>query len=312
MFIWAQFLICTSLILYCGSRLSYYGDVITEKTGMGRTWIGVVLIASATSLPELFTGISAVALFDSPNIAGGDVLGSCMFNLLILAILDVGLKVAPISTLAHQGQILTASFGVLMLGLTAISLVANQSIPTLGWIGLHSLVIPLVYLVAMRLVFNYERRRITEFLTEVEEKARYDHVSKAAAYRRFVFFAEIIVVAATYLPRRADEIATVTGLGQTFVGSMLVAVSTSLPEIVVSKAALRMGAVDLAVGNILGSNLFNLVILSIDDVFFPKGSSSELYFGIASRYSMRRHDHDGHHDDCSDVPVTKADLFLFL
>ena len=271
MLVWIQFLICTVVIVYAGSHLSHYGDVIAEKTGMGRTWIGVVLMASATSLPELFTGISSVAIFNSPNIAAGDVLGACMLNLLILAILDVGLKAAPISTLAHQGQILTAAFGVLLLGLTTINLLANESIPALGWIGLLSLIIPLVYLAGMRLIFNYEKRRIAEFLTEVKEEARYDHVSKSAAYWRFAFYAVIIVAAATYLPYVADEIATITGLGQTFVGSILVALSTTLPETVVSKAALRIGAVDLAVGNVLGSNLFNLLILAIDDAFFLKG-----------------------------------------
>lgn len=271
MLIWGQFLICTIVIVYGGSRLSYYGDVIAEKTGMGRTWIGVVLMASATSLPELFTGISAVAIFNSPNIAAGDVLGSCMFNLLILALLDVGRKVAPISTRAHQGQILTASFGVLLLGFTTIGLLGGQSFPSLGWIGLYSLVVPVIYLEAMRLVFNYERRRIAEYLSDVKEEARYDLVSKPVAYRRFVLFAVVIMIAAIYLPRVADEIAVITGLGQTFVGSMLVALSTSLPEIVVGRTALKMGAVDLAVGNLLGSNLFNLLILAIDDLFFLKG-----------------------------------------
>jgi cation:H+ antiporter len=271
MLVWIQFLICTVVIVYGGSRLSRYGDVIAEKTGMGRTWIGVVLMASATSLPELFTGISSVAIFNSPNIAAGDVLGSCMFNLLTLAILDVGLRVAPISTLAHQGQILTASFGVLLLGLTTFSLLGGESLPALGWIGVYSLVIALVYFVAIRLVFNYEKRRIAEFLSEVKEESRYEHISKPVAYRRFAMFALIIVAAATYLPYIADQLATITGLGRTFVGSILVALSTSLPEIVVCKAALRMGAVDLAVGNVLGSNLFNLLILAIDDVFFLKG-----------------------------------------
>jgi cation:H+ antiporter len=271
MLIWLQFAVCTLVIVYGGSRLSRYGDVIAEKTGMGRTWIGVVLMASATSLPELFTGISSVAVFNSPNIAAGDVLGSCMFNLLILAMLDVGRRVAPISTLAHQGQILTASFGVLLLGLTTISLLAGRSLPTLGWIGVYSLVIPLVYLGAMRLVFIYERRRIAEFLSEVKEEARYDQISRPVAYRRFALYAVIIVIAATYLPYVADQLAAITGLGRTFVGSILVALSTSLPEIVVGRAALQMGAVDLAVGNVLGSNLFNLLILAIDDVFFLKG-----------------------------------------
>jgi cation:H+ antiporter len=78
--VWLQFLACTAVIVFAGTRLTEYSDVIAEKTGLGRTWIGVVLMASVTSLPELMTGISSVVIFDLPNIAAGDVLGSCMFN----------------------------------------------------------------------------------------------------------------------------------------------------------------------------------------------------------------------------------------
>jgi cation:H+ antiporter len=81
----------------------------------------------------------------------------------------------------------------------------------------------------------------------------------------------IIVGAATYLPHLGEKIAEMTGLGQTFVGSIFIAVSTSLPEVVASIAAVRIGAVDLAVGNIFGSNLFNMGILALDDIFYTKG-----------------------------------------
>ncbi len=271
MVIWLQFAVCAALIVFSGSRLSMYGDVIAEKTGMGQTWIGVVLMASVTSLPELITGISSVTIYNLPNIAAGDVLGSCMFNLLILAALDVGRRKAPISSLAHQGQVLTAAFGIVFLGLTSICILAADSIPVLGWIGVSSFLLLTLYFVAMRIIFQYERKRISEFLTAVVEDTRYDHISKVAAYRRFVFYAFVIVVAATYLPRIADEVAAITGLGRTFVGSIFVALSTSLPEVVVSRQALRLGAVDLAVGNLLGSNLFNVAILAIDDFVYPHG-----------------------------------------
>lgn len=88
MFLWIKFLICTSLIVYSGTKLSKYGDIIAEKTGIGGTLIGVALMASVTSLPELVTGISSVTYADVPDIAAGDVLGSCVFNMLILAFLD--------------------------------------------------------------------------------------------------------------------------------------------------------------------------------------------------------------------------------
>ena len=71
--LWLQFALVTAVIVFAGYHLSTYGDVIAEKTGMGRTWVGVILMASVTSLPELITGASSVAIFDLPNIAIGDV-----------------------------------------------------------------------------------------------------------------------------------------------------------------------------------------------------------------------------------------------
>ena len=91
------------------------------------------------------------------------------------------------------------------------------------------------------------------------------------AVLRYAFHAAVVVVAATFLPSLAERIAAMTGLGQTFVGSIFVAIATSLPEVTVSVAALRMGAVDMAVGNIFGSNLFNMLILAVQDVFYFKG-----------------------------------------
>ena len=80
-----------------------------------------------------------------------------------------------------------------------------------------------------------------------------------------------VIAAATWLPQLGAELARQTGLGQAFVGSLFIAITTSLPEIVVSLAAVRIGAVDLGIANVLGSNLFNLLILGLDDVFYRPG-----------------------------------------
>ena len=125
MLVWIQFLALTGAVLFAGTNLSKYADIIAEKTSLGRTFIGVVLLASVTSLPELITGVSSVAVFHVPDIAVGDVLGSCMFNLLILALADVVAGGQPLSARAHQGQVLTAAFGILLLGLASLSLLAG-------------------------------------------------------------------------------------------------------------------------------------------------------------------------------------------
>ncbi|HKY26366.1 MAG TPA: hypothetical protein VJM12_00315 [Pyrinomonadaceae bacterium] len=272
MIIWLQFVACTALIVFCGWKLALYGDIIAEKTGLGRTWIGVVLMASVTSLPELITGFSSVAIFDLPNIAAGDALGSCMVNMLIIAVLDFMDGPTPLSARAHQGQVLGAGFGILLLGLVSISLLGSATMPRIGWVSLSSLVFLGIYLVAIRTVFLYERRRIGEFAQDVAEEASYRHITKARAFTMYGLNALVIIVAATYLPHLGERIADVTGLGRTFVGSVFIAFSTSLPELVVSLGALRLGAVDIALGNLFGSNLFNIGILALDDVLYTKGA----------------------------------------
>src|SRR4030067_334605 len=88
--VWAAFVACSAVIVFTGVKLSRYGDVIAEKSGLGRTWVGIALMASITSLPELVNGASATAIFRLPDLAAGDIFGSCLFNLLILSFLDVG------------------------------------------------------------------------------------------------------------------------------------------------------------------------------------------------------------------------------
>jgi len=182
--LWLQFAFVTAVIVFAGYYLSTYGDVIAEKTGMGRTWVGVILMASVTSLPELITGASSVVIFDLPNIAIGDVLGSCMFNILIIALLDVMSGPTPISAKAHQGQVLAAGFGVLLLGIAGIAISAGAGLPAIGWVGMYSVVFIATHIIAMRMVFLFEKKRIAELVHERVEAARYENVTlkKALTY----------------------------------------------------------------------------------------------------------------------------------
>jgi cation:H+ antiporter len=238
---------------------------------MGRTWIGVILLASVTSLPELITGVSSVTLYDAPNIAAGDALGSCMFNMLIIALLDFKRGAVPIFSQAHQGQVLSAAFGVALIGLVSMSIAVGAKMPAIGWFGAYSVIFILIYAAAMRTVFVYEKRRIAALAEEMAEAAQLDHISKARAFTMYAVNAALVIGAATWLPHLGERIAEMTGLGRTFVGNVFIAVSTSLPELVVSFAALRIGAIDLMLGNLFGSNLFNIGILALDDLFYFKG-----------------------------------------
>lgn len=272
MFLWLGFIICTALIVYSGSKLSKYGDIIAEKTGLGRVWVGVVLMASVTSLPELVTGISSVTYAGVPDIAVGDVLGSCVFNMLILAFLDAVYRPMPISAKAHHGHILSAGFGIFLLSIVITSLFLKDNILPLGWIGPYSLLFVGIYLISMRLIYLYEKRKIDVFKRQMTIELQYEDISTKTAILNYSINAFIVIIAAIFLPKIGEGIAEATGLGQTFVGNIFIAISTSLPEIVVSTAAVKMGAINLAIGNLFGSNIFNIFILAIDDIFFIKGT----------------------------------------
>lgn len=263
--IWVWFVACTAVIVVAGSRLSRYGDELAERTGMGGTWIGVALLAAVTSLPELVTGVSSVTRFDLPNIAVGDVLGSCMLNPLLIGLLVLGNGRQAIYGQASQGHVLTGVLGILLLSVTALGIAGRGVIPALGWVGGLSFVLPVLYLLAMRAIFEQETAAEDKFSKEQERDGL------RAIWMRFGVSALCITVAASVLPGVGESIADQTGLGKTFVGSVFIALSTSLPELVVSGSALRQGARDLAVGNVLGSNLFNLCILAFDDVLYRPG-----------------------------------------
>jgi cation:H+ antiporter len=272
--IWVEFAICAGVILYAGSRLSIYGDAIAEKTGLGRNWIGLVLLATVTSLPEMITGISAVTLNDLPDMAVSGTIGSCMFNMMVIAFLDVLSKQKPVSNRIHQGHMISCGFGVILLSLVALDIGFGKLFPTIVWLNSidpMSIMYVVIYLIAMKLIYEHEKVRLPEFIEEVAESSDVGKQSLKMISFMFAVNSLLIVAAACYLPGIGEEIAKQTGLGESFIGSSFIAITTSLPEITVSFAAARMGAFDMAVGNLLGSNLFNVAILSVTDLCYSKG-----------------------------------------
>ncbi len=270
MFLWFQFLLCAALIIVSGTKLSKYGDIIAEKTGMGKAWVGLILLASITSLPELVTGISSVTVANVPDIAVGNIVGACVFNLITLALLDPMDRSSPIFSKIGQSHLLSGGFGLLLLGTVAVSIVLNSLMPPVWHIGLYTPAIILTYIIGIRLVYLYEKRMLQQFVTDDRTHA-YDGITLKKAIVMFAANALVIIVVASALPFIADRISAATGLGNNFIGTLFVAAATTLPELVVSVSAMRMGAPDLAIGNLLGSNMFNIGLLAIDDILFTRG-----------------------------------------
>lgn len=265
------FLACVAIIIYSGTKLSYYGDKIAELTGMGRAWIGLILMASVTSLPELITGISAVAIVKAPDLAAGDIFGSCVFNLLILSVLDARLK-QPLFSTVKSSHIVAAIFGIILLTVAGMAIFLSHEIPSVLWVSSFTFLLFGIYLAAVRGIFKYEHTALIEApLAETPHSpSRSADLKKAIG--GYAINALIVIGAAVFLPYFGEHIASQTGMGNSFFGTLFLAAATSLPELVVSLAALRMGALDMAVGNLLGSNVFNMLILGIDDVFYREGS----------------------------------------
>ncbi|MGN6581499.1 MAG: sodium:calcium antiporter [Bordetella sp.] len=266
---WLKFVICVAMIGLAGPVLTRYADTIAHLTGLSRSWIGLVLIATATSLPELFTGISAVTAANAPNIAVGDALGSCVFNLVMLVLLDELSRKEPMYRRIDQGHILTAGFGVILIGTAGAFLLLSQNALsfTLLHISAYTPFIIVIYLVAMRAAYVYERR-----VHWPPEPAKVDgSITLRSAALRYTAAATVVAVAGSWLPFVGQEIATAMGWKTTFVGTLFVAGATSVPELVVTISTLRLGAVDMAIGNLLGSNLFDILILAADDLAYRKG-----------------------------------------
>lgn len=273
--VWIKFAVCLAIILVAGTRLSKYGDAIAEKTGMGRIWIGVVLLATVTSLPELATGISSVALIGKPDLTLGDLFGSNLLNLVTIAIIDVLYTRGPILHYVGTGIVLAATASTLLIGAVAASIYVAQNVTSLGifnYIGLYSPIIFCIYMIIQYMLFRFQRSQQSQAATDSSSAASYGEISLKRAIAFFALAALATAGAGTWLGFIGDELSMVTGLKAGFVGSLFLAVCTSAPEIVVSISALRLGALDMAVGNVIGSNLFNMgVIVFVDDLLFVEG-----------------------------------------
>lgn len=263
-----QFAGCAVLIARAGYVLSRSADALAEAHGWGRGWVGLALLATVTSLPELASGISAVAFVDAPNLAVGNALGACVVNLLFLVVVDALQRHQPMYREASATHLLSAGFGVVMLGFVALSLLTGTRAPAVLHVGVYSPLLLALYLLALKGVHAHERQALAVAAATRPPAAA---VRTWHEWRRFGLAALLVLAAGSWLPEVADGLATALGLSRSFVGTVLMALVTTLPEMAVTLGALRLGALDMAIGNLLGSNLFNIVILAVDDAFYVRG-----------------------------------------
>ena len=276
--VWGKFVLLLILVYIFGTRAARSADVIAEKKGLARAFMGVVFISMITSFPELFTGISAAAIVKSPDIAIGQIMGSCIFNLVIIAVVELVFRKNKMYQLTGKLNILPLAFGIIIITVLTL-LLSIQFKPSLFHVGLSSMIVFFLYLVFMNIIFR-ERK------AEQEEEEKYKDKSLAKEMAYFIISAVIIIAVGIYLPVVGKELAQIMNWTDSFVGVIFLALVTSFPELVVSFATAKIGAIDMLVGNIAGSNLFNIAIIFIIDLAYVKGnilleaSSSNIPVGL--------------------------------
>lgn len=263
MYWWILFVASAGAIVLAGRKLSHYGDDIATQTGMGRVWIGAILLAGATSLPEVAASIAA-AWQGAGNLAMGNVFGSNIFNIAILALAQLA-AAKPILANVSPGHMPVAIAGMLLSGIAALAMIVRFPVTFLG-AGLDAWLIAATYILVLRILPKGED---SPELAAGSEPVRSQSGSVTALWVKFGLACLVVVGAGYLLSSSADRIAAMTGLGQTFVGGTLLAAATSLPELTVTIVTARNGAYDLALGNVLGSNIFNMLILVMSDLAQP-------------------------------------------
>jgi len=262
--IWLQFIATSAVIVFAATRLATYGDIIAVRTRLGRMFVGVVLLAGATSTPEVLTIFSSIKQ-GVPNLAAGNLMGSNMFNMVLLAVLDLASQNQRIlrdSALKHS---LSGSLTTLLIALVVLFIIADIDL-TIGWVGIDSLVLIGVYVFAIYLI-----QRESNVQPDVEYYIPANYPTLRHGLLGFLIATLALVLVTPLLVEASAGIAEITGLGTTFIGTTLLAIVTSMPELVTSIAAIRLGANDMAIGNLFGSNMFNMFALGLTDLFYLPG-----------------------------------------
>lgn len=271
--VWIKFTICSIAIGWCGYKVCFLGDVVCEKTRITRTIMGFALLAVATSAPEFVTSAAAIVVIKSPDFAAGALFGSLIFNLGIIALLDLIEGEGPLMLRVHTKQILYAGWTIIFLSVIMFSIVlstltgVNISFLGMGW---ESFLLLFLLVIALFSIFSMEKTEQKIAGSSLVKKV-YGHLSLRLTLLRFVLYLVAIVGLGVWLSQIGKELVVMMGWSEIMVGTFFLAIVTSFPELIVSISALRFD-VDMAVGNILGSNFFDIMIVPFCDALFRGGT----------------------------------------
>ena len=250
----ALYLALAFLIVFLSIKLSKYVDMLDKTTKLSGALIGGVFLAAVTSLPELFTSISAVLFLGQSELVLGNVMGSDIFNMAVLGVLLIIFIKSFSKKNLNKSLIWTSIFLVLLYGFASYAALCKYQLLMWG-INVISIVIITIYAVSVKFISEE---------TEKEEDVTVP-LSKKQIITRFILCSVLLVATSIGITYLSDSLAETLHLGKTLAGAILLGVATSLPEVVSTISLMKMGNFDAGVSNILGSNTFNFLILSLAD-----------------------------------------------
>ncbi len=278
--LWVHFVLAAGLIVFAGIKLTVFVDVLGDRLGWGKVWLGVALLGVVTSLPEAVTSLTAVSL-GAVDLAVGNMVGSNNFNLFLFFLMDCVYRGGPVTDVLtlRKDTLLPAAGAAVLTGLVVLA-VLHPAWTTVGVgpFGLGEVLLIGGYVVGIRMTAG--GRGGTSLTTPVPEETARRPIPTLCLH--IFFSAALVVLGSVWLTQTADRLAEVTGLGETFFGTIFLAAATSLPEMVVTISAVKLGGLGLAVGNIFGSNMVNMFLLGLCDVVYP----GSLFAGVSPRHAL--------------------------
>jgi cation:H+ antiporter len=281
--VYLLFIISVIVTVGVAVKLSKYADIISKKSKNGGAFLGAVLLGGATSLPEITTSYTA-AIINNPDLILGNILGSNLFNMLTLAFINIYFIKRRIFQHKTKEHVFTALVGLILSIYLLVGLHIKSGFQVFG-IGLDSILLLAGYGLGMFFLSRIQVPEVPLNTTNVKKEIDYSSISMKRTVSFFILSCFLIMAFGTILTVTGDRIGEMTGLGSSFVGMFMIAVTTSLPEVVSCIVAVRLGNPGLAIGSVLGSNLFNLFVLGSSDIFYRGGlllSSVELFHYIST------------------------------
>ena len=278
-----EYLVVATIVVFAAVKASHYIDLIDRTTKLSGAFLGGVLLSAVTSLPEFFTSLSATVFLDKPALCIGNILGSDLFNIAMLSVLVLLAMRSFRRADIGRGNIIVALYMILIYG---VMLLNYFGILDVEWLTIN--VITFIFVGIYTLAVRHLAGESCE--NEACDDEEPITLTLRQIITRFALTAVVIVVASVVLTYITDAIAAKYNLGVGLAGAIFLGVATSLPEVASTIALVRIRNYDIAVGNIVGSNLFNFLVLCTAD-FFTRGDVYDytdfnvvklLFFGAAA------------------------------